>query len=79
MKEKYDKNVELEGLSAVTMELITGYIYTARVEITKDNAFALISASDYLQIDGETHIYVGIMLFCPASFLRAARFANKSK
>jgi len=30
-----------------------GYIYTARVEITKDNAVALLSASDYLQISGK--------------------------
>jgi len=30
-----------------------GYIYTTRVEITKENAVALLSASDYLQISGK--------------------------
>jgi len=52
MKEKYDNNVKLEGLNAATMKLIMGFIYTARVEITKENAFALLSACDYLQING---------------------------
>jgi len=53
MKEKYNSNVTLDGLNAAAMDLITGYIYTARVEITEENAFALLSASDYLQIDSE--------------------------
>jgi len=61
MKEKYDKNINLEGLNAATMDLITGYIYTARVEITKDNAVALLSASDYLQIDGKSTLRVVIL------------------
>jgi len=30
-----------------------GYIYTTRMEITKENAVALLSASDYLQISGK--------------------------
>jgi len=30
-----------------------GYIYTTRVEITKENAVALLSASGYLQISGK--------------------------
>jgi len=38
------------------MEMIMGYIYTARVEITKDNAVALLSASDYLQIGGKVRL-----------------------
>jgi len=58
MKEKYNRNVNLDGWNAAAMDLITGYIYTARVEITKENAFALLSASDYLQIDGEILLIV---------------------
>jgi len=38
MKEKYNSNVTLDGLNAAAMDLITDYIYTARVEITEENA-----------------------------------------
>ena len=65
MKEKYNRNVNLDGWNAAAMDLITGYIYTARVEITKENAFALLSASDYLQIDGEI-----LLIVCYASRIR---------
>jgi len=54
MKEKYENPIKLEGLNAATMEIVMGYIYTAKVEITKENAVALLSASDYLQISSKS-------------------------
>ena len=57
MKEKYDNNVKLERVNAATMELIMGYIYTARLEITKENAFVLLSACDYLQMSGMSECF----------------------
>jgi len=51
MKEKYETNVQLRGLNPSTMEIVMNYIYTARLEITKENSNDLLIASDYLQID----------------------------
>jgi len=48
MKEKYETNVQLRGLNPSTMEIVMNYIYTARLEITKENSNDLLIASDYL-------------------------------
>ena len=72
MKEKYENPIKLEGLNAATMEIVMGYIYTAKVEITKENAVALLSACDYLQIPGKRElIFLSCIFLKRAETLRA--------
>ncbi|XP_033634823.1 kelch-like protein 24 [Asterias rubens] len=50
MKERREDIVEIKGVSAISMELILDYVYTAIVTITADNVQGLLGAADLLQL-----------------------------
>ena len=51
MEEKYDDTVTIEGVDAISLELLIDFIYTGHICINQKNVFDLLAASDYLQIN----------------------------
>ena len=50
MKEKKEGVIRLEQTSKTTMELVLNYLYSGRVEVTKDNSYELFAQADYFLI-----------------------------
>ncbi|XP_076817548.1 kelch-like protein 38 isoform X2 [Clavelina lepadiformis] len=50
MKEKYEPEVSIKGLSSEIMDLIMDFIYTCKINLTNENVFELLAASEQLQI-----------------------------
>ena len=53
MSEKYQKVIEIRGVSPEVFEMILNFIYTSKIKISYDNVFALFVAADYLTISGK--------------------------
>ena len=56
MKEKYERNVKVGGVSSHTMEQILNYVYTARLDVNEHNVLNLLEAFSLMQIQGNRAI-----------------------
>ena len=54
-KEKYQKQVEINGFDGQIIKLIIDYIYSGSVKVENKNVMDIVSASDYLQLDALKH------------------------
>ena len=50
MKEKKEGVIRLEHMSKTMMELVLNYLYSGRVEVTKENSYELLAQADYFLI-----------------------------
>jgi len=61
MSEKYQKVIEIRGVSPEVFEMILNFIYTSKIKISYDNVFALFVAADYLTISGKCRRGMAVM------------------
>ena len=57
MREKYQDDIVLNGITKESMELLIEFIYTGRIVIKKENVCNLLSASDMLGVPGRTETF----------------------
>ena len=51
MKEKYERNVEIQNVDGLCLKVLIDYIYIGHIDIDEENVMKLLAASDYLQIE----------------------------
>lgn len=79
MKEKELMECKLDGLPSSIMETLLSYIYTGNVTLTEENTESLVSASDYLIIEGLKNIGCQFLesLLSPSRCFGLRDFAEK--
>ena len=50
MKEKYERDIGIEGVTASAMDLILNFLYTTTVDLVEENVKEVLDAASLLQI-----------------------------
>ena len=51
MREKYERNVEVQAIEGESLKTLIDYIYSGSIVINNQNVMSLLSGADYLQLD----------------------------
>ncbi|XP_076817545.1 kelch-like protein 12 [Clavelina lepadiformis] len=80
MKEKFEKEVSINGLSSDIMGAIIEFMYTCEINLTKENVFELLAASEQLQIPSIKECCNKFLVTCVSkgNCLQTYSFAKKN-
>ena len=50
MKEKYEKNIHIEGVTANAMELVLDFLYTTSIDLVEENVRDVLDAASLMRL-----------------------------